>query len=343
MSAKRGGTEIKNNQLVSPTEKIVNMVASSSSSDSTPRQVLAGSATASRKTLDRLQRILRSAAIQEAASTVATVWGGDIQVCRPPEIEQVETRQDTTDDDEWVAPQEQQHTIRAVSVPEQVKHTFVALPKNEASSSDAVLATIAKVLEQLKPKSSLLFICGEFGKSKQAVTTTTRDNKGSPWTRSNAAANKKQKIATQAANKVRLSANTEKVVLSAAEACKTLAIHGIEAQPLHVALGLGRGATSDDSGDTGLPPVLVTFEEAARGLHLEEIDCVLVVGRPASAASYLHVAGRVGRSSPSANGEVVVRPGTVVSVCTKGSSKELAKWTKQVGASQLLEEIVLLQ
>jgi superfamily II DNA/RNA helicase len=363
MAAKRGGTEInKNKQLVSPTEKIVNMVASSTETSTTqdapPVQVLAGSATASRKTLERLQRMLRAAAVQEASSTVARVWGGDITVCRPPETNlelPVEpTRPDPTDgtaddEDAWRAPpQSQQHTIRAVSVPAQVKHVFVALPKNEASSSDAVLATVAKLVVQQQqqqqstddaPKTSLLFICGEFGKAKQAAVVKTGEN--TPWTRSNAAAHKKQRMASQVAN-----TNTAKAVLTAAEACKKLATHGIEAQPLHVALGLGKGASSDDNGENGstaagLPPILVTFEDAARGLHLEGIDCVYVVGRPASAASYLHVAGRVGRSAPSANGEVVVRPGTVVSICTKGSAKELAKWTKQVGAAQLLEEIVL--
>jgi superfamily II DNA/RNA helicase len=363
MAAKRGGTEInKNKQLVSPTERIVNMVASSAETtttqDAPPVQVLAGSATASRKTLERLQRMLRAAAVQEASSTVARVWGGDISVCRPPETilellpVETTTQQDPTDgtadtEDAGLAPpQSQQHTIRAVSVPAQVKHAFVALPKNEAASSDAILATVAKLVVQQQqqstddaPKTSLLFICGEFGKAKQAAAAKSKEN--TPWTRSNAAAHKKQRMASQVAN-----TNTAKAVLTAAEACKKLATHGIEAQPLHVALGLGKGASNDDNGENGstaagLPPILVTFEEAARGLHLEGIDCVYVVGRPASAASYLHVAGRVGRSAPSANGEVVVRPGTVVSICTKGSAKELAKWTKQVGAAQLLEEIVL--
>jgi superfamily II DNA/RNA helicase len=64
------------------------------------------------------------------------------------------------------------------------------------------------------------------------------------------------------------------------------------------------------------------------------------VGRPASAASYLHLAGRVGRSSASEDGSVVIRPGTVVSLCTKGSATELDKWTRQIGGTSL-EELVL--
>ena len=54
----------------------------------------------------------------------------------------------------------------------------------------------------------------------------------------------------------------------------------------------------------------------------------------------MHLAGRVGRSSADADGNVVVRPGTVVSVCTKGSAGELEKWTKQIGGTNLKEMIV---
>lgn len=85
---------------------------------------------------------------------------------------------------------------------------------------------------------------------------------------------------------------------------------------------------------------MVTFEGSARGLHFDAVDAVFVLGRPASAASYLHLAGRVGRSSTSDTGNVMIRPGTVVSLCTKGGATELEKWTKQIGGT-VLEELVL--
>jgi superfamily II DNA/RNA helicase len=129
--------------------------------------------------------------------------------------------------------------------------------------------------------------------------------------------------------------------LSARKACKVLGELGIAAQPLHVALGLeGNDEASENDEEDGIPPFLVTFEGSARGLHLEEIDAVFVVGRPSSAASYLHLAGRVGRSEVSEDGKPIVRPGTVVSVCTAGSAKELTKWTKQVGGTDLEELVV---
>lgn len=73
---------------------------------------------------------------------------------------------------------------------------------------------------------------------------------------------------------------------------------------------------------------------------MDAVDAVFVVGRPASAASYLHLAGRVGRFSADAEGGVTIRPGTVVSLCTKGGAKELEKWTKQIGGT-IVEELDL--
>ena len=80
------------------------------------------------------------------------------------------------------------------------------------------------------------------------------------------------------------------------------------------------------------PPCLVTFEGSARGLHFENVDMVFVVGRPSSASSYLHISGRVGRHS-AANGVGSVNPGTVVSICTAGTARELEGWIEQLGAT----------
>lgn len=96
----------------------------------------------------------------------------------------------------------------------------------------------------------------------------------------------------------------------------------------------------DDEPDAEDAPFLVTFEGSARGLHFDGVDAIFCVGRPTSAASYLHLAGRVGRSAVSPDGSITIRPGTVVSLCTKGSATELRKWTKQIGGTEL-EELVI--
>ena len=71
-----------------------------------------------------------------------------------------------------------------------------------------------------------------------------------------------------------------------------------------------------------------------------------VFGRPTSAASYLHLAGRVGRAmsadvTSEGTEEVEIRPGTVVSFCSKGRVTELEKCKNQIGATEL-DKIELL-
>jgi hypothetical protein len=328
MTAKRKGTDIINKQVVSPTEKLLSIVASYrfTGENAAPPQVLAGSATASRKTLDRLNRALRIAA-QEASSTLELVWAKEVKPCRPEE-----------DEDEK---EQQVHTIRAVTVPSQVKHMYISLDKESASSANAVLSAVAKAAEKLKPQTALVFLCGEFGRSttikahkkrpeQKPKGATSKARRNDMLRQKNISASKQKQTATKSAE----------AALSARTTCSTLGSLGIKAQPLHVALGLEGNEQEDSDDNDDMSPFLVTFEGSARGLHLSGVDVVFVVGRPVSAASYLHLAGRVGRASVSDSGGVVTRPGTVVSLCTKGSATELEKWTRQIGGTAL-EELIL--
>jgi len=333
MAAKRSGVEFSaDKQIVGPTETLLKMIANrrlytADGSTPTPYHVLAGSATASRKTLDRLNKALRDAAM-DASQTVDIVWNGSVSPCRPEVSESTESEEES----------QQGHTIRAVTVPSQVKHQYIRLEKDMASKPSAVLQAVAKAAEVLKPKRALLFLCGEFQKQKTAAPTKRMVTpQGKQPRRGRQKTLKQKKMEATAAAR----AKAPDTGLSARKACSGLAHFGIESKPLHVALGLEVNAKGEDDNDEDeAPPFLVTFEGSARGLHLDDIDTVFVVGRPSSAASYLHLAGRVGRSATSADGEVVVRPGNVVSFCTAGSSKELNKWTKQVGGTEL-EEIIL--
>ena len=78
--------------------------------------------------------------------------------------------------------------------------------------------------------------------------------------------------------------------------------------------------------DGGRSPVYVTFEDSARGLHFDGVDAVFTVGLPASAASYLHLAGRTGRRL---GGEG--KPGTVVTVLPPKAVSILESWSSQLG------------
>jgi superfamily II DNA/RNA helicase len=341
MAAKRNGVEFSSDkQIVGPTETILKMIANrrlytTDGSTCSSYQVLAGSATASRKTLDRLNKALRDAAM-DASSNVDNVWNGPVKPCRP----EAGSEAPSGGDDEK---HQQDHTIRAVTVPSQVSHQYLRLDKDVATKPMAVLSAVAKASEVLKPKRALLFLCGEFRKQSTPPPSSTKKKITPPGkriqTRGRQKTLKQKKL--EAIKAARAKAPVQG--LSARSACKALGELGIVAKPLHVALGLeANAATSGDDGDDDdeIPPFLVTFEGSARGLHLDDIDTVFVVGRPSSAAAYLHLAGRVGRSAVSEDGSVFVRPGNVVSFCTSGSSKELNKWTKQVGGTELQELIL---
>lgn len=346
LAAKRRGVKMDDDKrIISDTERILGLVASNrmmgEEEETSPAQVLAGSATASRKALDRLNRALRSSA-NSASIPFDLAWTGDVKMCRPEAVAISSTTSSSNEETSFTSKGDQ-HTIRAVTVPSEVKHRYIKLSKEAASSAASVLSAVAGAASKLKPETALIFLCGEFGKANVKEKADPKaEIRGAT---SKARRNAKRKMRENAAKtlfkqqKGGKKYNAEAPGLSARKACKMLNDVGCDAQPLHVALGLELNAKEgEDRADT--PPFLVTFEGSARGLHFDGVDAVFVVGRPSSAASYLHLAGRVGRSSADDDGNIVVRPGTVVSVCTKGSAGELEKWTKQIGGTEL-QELVL--
>ena len=355
-----------NSEVLTPTELVLRLIASAryvgeGDEDRPTLQVFAGSATASRTTLDRLNKAVKWAAQEGGvlgSEGLEGVWKGRITICRPEGGRDGPHKSSADGSEE--ANSASTHTIRAVTVPSVVDHKYIFMPKDQITNSHEVLANVARVTKQLKPKTSLVFICGEFSRSllkdkkKEAPKISGRT--------SQARRNSKRRGVFKAKEKAKAGSSKKASgpePLSVRKACSVLQSMDVDAQPMHVALGLepnaGEGGVmpqdegeneSLNDGEVELPPVLVTFEGSARGLHFDGVDIVFVVGRPTSAASYLHLAGRVGRamstdgSTTESNGEVEVRPGTVVSFCSKGRVKELQKWTAQVGATGL-EEIEL--
>ena len=76
--------------------------------------------------------------------------------------------------------------------------------------------------------------------------------------------------------------------------------------------------------------LIVADAAATRGLHLDGVSTVIVLGLAANADQYLHLAGRTGRWS---DGGRPPEPGSAV-VVTAATSSELQKlrgWCKSVG------------
>ena len=332
---RRGDADAVSGAIVTPTEKILVQVAGSNP------QILAGSATASRRTLDTLNRVVRK------SKEGMTIVDDSIVAIRPAVVEsQVEPERE----EEETEVEKKIESDRSITVPSEVMHRFISLTKEEASSADATLSALAKAAGILQPKTALVFLCGEFGRpkvnAKQQERQVSKKGKTAESRRNYA---RKASLRAKKMEAALLSNSIQNLSISAREVCAKLADYGIDAKPLHVALGLEPNAKIENMGvgndkdasvdaDADAPlPFLVTFEGSARGLHFDAVDAVFVMGRPASASSYLHLAGRVGRAVAVEDGIVANCPGTVVSFCTKGQQTELEKWTKQLGGTGLVE------
>ena len=255
-----------------------------------------------------------------------------MKVCRPIE-----------NDGSSTTGAEETHTIRAVTVPAVVDHRYVAMSKNDLTNSEELLHNVADIISRKQPKTALVFICGEFSrsiKSDKAKNVPKVARGGTSQSRRDA--RRRMVFVEKQRSKASGNKSNGPEPLSVRRACSILQSRGIDAQPMHVVLGLQEDSQDDnsDSSEVKIPQCLVTFEGTARGLHFDNVDYVFVVGRPTSAASYLHLAGRVGRAtgdSARPGQQVEIRPGTIVSFCSKGRLGELEKWTNQVGALGLRE------
>mmetsp|Transcript_1941 Transcript_1941/g.4228 ORF Transcript_1941/g.4228 Transcript_1941/m.4228 type:complete len:942 (-) Transcript_1941:34-2859(-) len=72
--------------------------------------------------------------------------------------------------------------------------------------------------------------------------------------------------------------------------------------------------------------LLVTHEDNVRGLHLDRLDAVIVVGRPAGPDEYTHIAGRTGRAG---------RQGSVLNIVSFEQAAALSSWEKMLGVGFL--------
>lgn len=78
--------------------------------------------------------------------------------------------------------------------------------------------------------------------------------------------------------------------------------------------------------DGGEGYLLVTHEDNVRGLHLDALDAVIVVGRPEGPDQYTHIAGRTGRAGAK---------GSVLNIVGYEQAAALASWTKMLGVDFL--------
>jgi superfamily II DNA/RNA helicase len=78
---------------------------------------------------------------------------------------------------------------------------------------------------------------------------------------------------------------------------------------------------SDDDLSTREGSLLVTGEDSVRGLHLDSLDTVIVVGHPYSADEYTHIAGRTGRAG---------KGGNVITIVSLNGAKHFQSWERML-------------
>lgn len=77
--------------------------------------------------------------------------------------------------------------------------------------------------------------------------------------------------------------------------------------------------------------LLVTGEDTVRGLHLDGLDVVVVVGRPNGPDEYTHIAGRTGRAG---------RTGKVINVVSQENAAALKSWERMLGVDFTRIELI---
>lgn len=87
--------------------------------------------------------------------------------------------------------------------------------------------------------------------------------------------------------------------------------------------GLGE-RSANVSFDESKGYVLVTGEDTVRGIHLDELDTVVVAGRPRTPDEYIHIAGRAGRAG---------KAGSVVNILSYDQASALNSWEGMLGIS----------
>ena len=83
-------------------------------------------------------------------------------------------------------------------------------------------------------------------------------------------------------------------------------------------------STGEESEEKQEGYLLVTGEDTVRGLHLDGLDVVVVVGRANGPDEYTHIAGRTGRAG---------RPGKVINVLSQKDTAALTGWEKMLDVS----------
>jgi hypothetical protein len=198
------------------------------------------------------------------------------------------------DEEDYTVEEKSAHVGRAVTIPETVNH-YVSVV--DTSSTGALLTNAIYVLKELQKTESnkiLMVLTKGCGVTTQNAVGALKHFRCEPEPMS---------------------------LLDVLEADGTDRMIEVHRQ-VTGATGVGESyfvdRKDDTSSGTGKGYLLVTGEDTVRGLHLDGLDVVLVVGRAQGPDEYIHIAGRTGRAG---------RSGKVISVLSEQHAMAVTGWS----------------
>lgn len=227
---------------------------------------------------------------------------------------------DTTDSEEEGEGQEQ---LQYKSLPSGIKHFTWKTPLTGSHS-----ASVAMVLEHMRPQSALVFVCPNAG---EAVQNIVQDLQVAGWAGA-------LQLTRELFPESRPGLQGKSRLLGEHKGRRSVN----QLQHLRQMTKNGYSAEGESYREA---PILVSSEESVRGLDLDAVEAVFILGMPKDAASYIHMAGRTGRLPHPYGSAVLVARGMEISKVFKGFRHEAGiKWWTNLGdGSPDLEELAGMQ
>jgi superfamily II DNA/RNA helicase len=218
--------------------------------------------------------------------------------------------------------------------------TTVVLDEADRMSDMGFLPSVKRLLDQTSPDRQVLLFSATIGREVESII---RNYQHDP-VRVNIEADEDEKADVThhfwKVDRAERVAITAKLISNHGQAfvfCRTkrgadrvvrqLQAQGVRAVPMHGDRTQGQRERALDSFARGRADALVATDVVARGIHVDDLPCVVHFDPPADHTDYVHRSGRTGRAG---------RTGTVVTLVTDEQKKDMLGVQRALGLEQRL-------